>query len=102
MNNTYKINEAMDFEYVKLPRVLFDKRYAAMSPNAKMLYALLLDRVTLSQLNEWQDESGNVYIIYTRKEAAAQLGMTPNSAVREPLPYSVPLGLTRPSLRSRT
>ena len=33
-----------------------------------MLYGFLLDRLSLSIKNNWHDENGNVYLIFTRKE----------------------------------
>ena len=35
------------------------------SINAKLLYALLLNRTMLSQKSGWVSEDGNVYVIYT-------------------------------------
>ena len=36
-----------------------------MSGDAKLLYAVLLDRMSLSIKNGWQDKHGNAYIICT-------------------------------------
>ena len=46
------------------PRFLFKME---ISQTAKLLYALLLDRSTLSQKNKWQDDEGRIYIclLYT-------------------------------------
>ena len=41
-----------------------------LSQTAKLLYALLLDRSTLSQKNGWQDGEGRVYIVYPIAEIA--------------------------------
>ena len=41
-----------------------------ISQTAKLLYALLLDRSTLSQKNKWQDDKGRIYIIYPIAEIA--------------------------------
>ena len=41
-----------------------------LSQTAKLLYALLLDRSTLSQKNKWQDGEGRIYIIYPIAEIA--------------------------------
>ena len=41
-----------------------------ISQTAKLLYALLLDRSTLSQKNTWQDDEGRIYIIYPIAEIA--------------------------------
>ena len=41
-----------------------------LSQTAKLLYALLLDRSTLSQKNGWQDNEGRTYIVYPIAEIA--------------------------------
>lgn len=43
------------------------------SINAKLLYALLLNRTMLSQKSGWVSEDGNVYVIYTIKQMANDL-----------------------------
>ena len=44
-----------------------------LSHTAKLVYALLLDRVRLSQLNGWTDESGKVFVIFTIEKIADTL-----------------------------
>ncbi len=44
-----------------------------ISQTAKLLYALLLDRSTLSQKNGWQDSEGRTYIVYPIAEIAEML-----------------------------
>ena len=41
-----------------------------ISQTAKLLYALLLDRSTLSQKNGWQDGEGRIFIVYPVAEIA--------------------------------
>ena len=53
--------------YLPYPRFLFKME---ISQTAKLLYALLLDRSTLSQKNKWQDDEGRIYIIYPIAEIA--------------------------------
>lgn len=66
----YYANEAEQFVFYRIPRVLFTgHRYKSMSTDAKVLYGLLLDRVGLSVKNNWIDEQGRVYIIFPRKDA---------------------------------
>ena len=56
-------------KHIKLPLVLFtDEKYKNLSVNAKVIYAFMLDRVSLSEKNGWQDENGRVYIIFTREK----------------------------------
>ena len=56
------------------------------SINAKLLYGLLLNRTMFSQKSGWVSENGYVYIIYTIKQMANDLGRserTVQSALRE-------------------
>ena len=48
-------------QYLPYARFLLD---TDLSHTAKLLYALLLDRATLSQKNNWMDECGFVYVIF--------------------------------------
>ena len=57
-----------------------------ISQTAKLLYALLLDRSTLSQKNGWQDSEGRTYIVYPITEIVEILdksAMTVHSALNE-------------------
>ena len=53
--------------YLPYPRFLLKME---LSHTAKLLYALLLDRSTLSQKNGWQDDEGRTYIVYPIAEIA--------------------------------
>ena len=44
-----------------------------LSYTARLLYAQLLDRTTLSQKNGWQDSEGRTYIVYPVSEIAETL-----------------------------
>jgi hypothetical protein len=49
--------------------VLFtDERFAGLTCEAKVLYGLMLDRMSLSVRNGWLDEDGKVYIIFPIEE----------------------------------
>ena len=77
MENTYRISDVTDRRFLKLPLSLFaNKDYRSLSAESKLVYALLLDRMSLSQKNGWINEEGEVYLIYTREEAAKTLGIT--------------------------
>ena len=56
--------------YLPYPRFLLKMD---ISHTAKLLYALLLDRSTLSQKNGWQDSEGRTYIVYPIAEIAEML-----------------------------
>lgn len=77
MENTYRISDVTDRRFLKLPLSLFaNPEYRALSAESKLTYALLLDRMSLSQKNGWINDEGEVYLIYTREEAAKTLGIT--------------------------
>lgn len=57
------------FAYFRIPKALFqDSRFRQLSTDARTLYGILLDRMSLSAKNSWVDEHGRVYIIYTVRE----------------------------------
>ena len=70
----YYGNQTETFNFVRVPWVLFTHPvFEKLSNDAKILYALLLDRMSLSRQNEWFDENNRVYIIYTVEEAVKTL-----------------------------
>lgn len=76
-------NEAELYTFYRIPKVLIEnKAYIRMSSDAKLLYTLLLDRVTLSVANDWKDDYGRVYIIYTVEEVMRVLGCGNKKAIR--------------------
>ncbi|MDL2288471.1 replication initiator protein A [Oscillospiraceae bacterium OttesenSCG-928-F05] len=63
------------FHY-QMPRFLFeDSRYVGMSLESKFIYMLLFNRFQLSKANGWTNEDGEVFVIYTRQELVACLGI---------------------------
>ena len=58
------------FSFYRVPKLLFtDEKYQTVSTDAKMLYGLLLDRLSLSGKNGWKDEHGRVYQYFTIRQA---------------------------------
>ena len=56
---------ATEFTCYRVPKALIDDpKFCAVSSDAKLLYALLLDRMSLSLRSGWQDEQGNAYLYY--------------------------------------
>lgn len=49
------------FSYFRIPKALFqDHRFRQLSTDARTLYGILLDRMSLSAKNGWLDEQGRV------------------------------------------
>ena len=58
--------EADQYTFIKIPRLLIkDSRFKKLSTEAKLLYSLMLDRMSLSIKNGWIDEENRAYIYYT-------------------------------------
>ena len=57
--------QADAYTFYRIPKVLFsDPYFKKLSCEAKVLYGLLLDRMSLSVKNKWFDEQGRVYILF--------------------------------------
>ena len=71
------------FSFFRIPKALFqEQRFQNLSPDAKILYGILLDRMSLSAKNGWRDEQGRVYIIYTVREVQESLCCAEHKAVK--------------------
>ena len=71
------------FSYFRIPKALFqDHRFRQLSTDARTLYGILLDRMSLSTKNGWLDEQGRVYIIYTVREVQESLCCAEHKAVK--------------------
>ena len=52
--------------YFKLPKLLFESpRYEDMRLDSKVSYSILKDRLSLSLRNNWVDEEGRIYLVYS-------------------------------------
>ena len=67
--------EAEQFTFVRVPKMLFtDKEhFGNLSNEAKLLYGLLLERMSLSRKNNWIDKHNRVYIIFPVEEIEESL-----------------------------
>ena len=53
------------FSFYRIPKALFQEpRFQSLSTDAKTLYGILLDRMSLSVKNGWLDGRRRVYIIF--------------------------------------
>lgn len=76
-SNLYKINEVTQHKYYQVPKELYtNPRYKiTINNDAKMLYALLLDRMELSRTNCWIEDDGTIFLIFKREDLADMLGI---------------------------
>ena len=65
----YYGTESETFSFLRIPRLLItDPQFSCLSPDAKLLYGLMLDRMGLWAKNGWYDDENRVYIYYTLGE----------------------------------
>ena len=71
------------FSFFRIPKALFQEhRFQDLSTDAKTLYGILLDRMSLSVKNEWFDKKGRVFIIFTIEDVKRTLRCADNKATR--------------------
>lgn len=87
MNNIifdyYRGAEAEQYSFYRIPKILFtDAIFQELSCEAKVLYGLMLDRMSLSLKNQWMDEEERVYIIFTVNNICELMNCGTQKAVR--------------------
>lgn len=75
--------EANQFAFYRVPKALFtDRRFSRISTDAKLLYGLMLDRMSLSIMNKWLDDYGRVFIYFTLDDACDFMNIAHGKAVK--------------------
>ena len=75
--------EGEQFSFIRVPKLFFENEaYRSMSAEAKILYGVLLDRVSVSLKNGWKDEQNRVFIICTIEEIMEKLGCGNKKAIQ--------------------
>ena len=76
-------SEAEQFSFYRLPKILFtDDRFSDISAEAKILYGLLLDRMSLSIKNRWVDEENRAYIYFKLDDAMDMLRIGKDKGIK--------------------
>ena len=98
---TFKYFHPDDVEknsFYRIPKQLFTlEPFKGLSSDAKILYALMLDRVSLSLKNNWIDDDNRVYIYFSVEDVMEQLGCGKNKAIKclKELDVETGIGLIR-------
>ncbi len=75
--------EAEQYSFYRLPRLLIkDRRFSGLSSDAKLLYGLMLDRMSLSMKNGWFDGENRAYIHYSVENIMEDLGCAKATCVK--------------------
>ena len=80
----YKSNETLENRYYQIPQELFENSLYKdkLNSDSKILYAFIIDRLTLSQKNNWIDSENNIYLIFTRQEVQDKLGLSEKTVIK--------------------
>ena len=80
--NYYYGSQADQFSFIRIPKIMLtEETFSSLSIPAKVLYGVLLDRMTLSRKNAWFDEENRVFIIYQIGEIQEDLGFSKKKAM---------------------
>lgn len=75
--------EADQFTFYRIPKLLItDEFFREISSDAKILYGLMLDRMSLSIKNGWIDEQKRAYIYFSVEDAMESLNIGRNKALK--------------------
>ena len=81
--NVYTVAEENSHRFYQLPKELFvSESYKELSLNAKVIYSMLLDRKELSRKNNWVDEFGQIFLLFTRENIMQILNISKPTAVK--------------------
>ncbi|MCD8906014.1 replication initiator protein A [Staphylococcus chromogenes] len=82
-NNYYTVQENYKERFYQIPKVFFtNETYKNLSNDTKIAYGILRDRVELSIKNNWVDDLGNIYFIYTVKHLEIILNCGNKKAIK--------------------
>ena len=77
-NLFFTLQEQYGMKYYQMPKVFFtNEKYKKLSNDAKILYALLHDRLQVSIKNKWIDSSDSLYFIFTNQKLSEILNVSP-------------------------
>ncbi|MDI9242739.1 DUF6017 domain-containing protein [Fusibacillus kribbianus] len=78
----YYGSQADQFSFIRIPRILLtEEMFSSLTLQSKMLYSILLDRMSISMKNGWFDEENRAYIIYQISEIQDDLGFSKKKAM---------------------
>ena len=79
----YTEKEEVTLRFYQTPKALFkNPKYKGLSLGPKLMYSILRDRLDLSIKNNWKDEKGYIYLIFSIEELASLLEIDRKAIIR--------------------
>ena len=84
MDNGYFYEEQSEqYTFYRIPKILVvNSKYEKLPSEAKLLYGLFLDRMSLSVKNHWADDQGRIFIYYTLESIERDMHCAVQKAVK--------------------
>ena len=80
--NYYRKHDANQFNFIRIPKVLMtEESFDSLSLQSKLLYGMLIDRMSVSGKNQWIDEENRVYIVYPIQEIQRDMKVSKHKAI---------------------
>ena len=79
----FKISDVDDEQFYQIPKSMFTtKKYKNIGNDARVLYAILKDRMILSKKNNWADKNGDIYLLFTQEKLCELLDVSVSTISR--------------------
>src|SRR4030066_2051980 len=79
----YTEKEEITLRFYQTPKALFkNPKYKGLSLGAKLMYSILRDRLDMSIENNWKDEKGYIYLVFSIEELAGILEIDRKAVMR--------------------
>ena len=78
----YEKDQADQYSFIRIPKaMLTEDVFAPLSVEAKILYGLLLDKISASVKNQWLDEENKAYVIYQITDIMEDMNISKKKAI---------------------
>ena len=78
----YTLDEIQRNTFYQMPKFLFEGEFNGLDNNAIVAYSLLRDRHDLSTKNQWINENGEIYLLFTREELCKLLRLSEPTVIK--------------------
>jgi hypothetical protein len=83
LDRFYTEKEEVTLRFYQTPKALFkNPKYKGLSLGPKLMYSILRDRLDLSIKNNWKDENGFIYLIFSLKELIQLLAIDEKTVIK--------------------
>ena len=78
----YEKDQADQYSFIRIPKArMTEDVFAPLSVEAKILYGLLLDKMSASVKNQWLDEENKAYVIYQITDIMEDMNISKKKAI---------------------